>query len=63
MLHIKNLSYRYTRALPWDLQNIDLSLAEQGILGLLGHNGAGKRFDGTPANRIEANRKHSAMIV
>jgi len=37
---IKNLSHRYTK--DWAIKNINFEIAESGILGLLGSNGAGK---------------------
>lgn len=37
---IQNLSHRYTR--DWAIRNINFEIAENGILGLLGSNGAGK---------------------
>ena len=37
---IKNLSHRYTK--DWAIKNINFEIADKGILGLLGSNGAGK---------------------
>jgi ABC-2 type transport system ATP-binding protein len=37
---IQNLSHRYTK--DWAIRNINFDIAESGILGLLGSNGAGK---------------------
>ncbi len=37
---IKNLSHRYTK--DWAIKDINFEIAESGILGLLGSNGAGK---------------------
>jgi ABC-2 type transport system ATP-binding protein len=37
---IQNLSHRYTR--DWAIRNINFEIADKGILGLLGSNGAGK---------------------
>ena len=37
---IQNLSHRYTK--DWAIRNINFEIAESGILGLLGSNGAGK---------------------
>ncbi|HEY1115803.1 MAG TPA: ATP-binding cassette domain-containing protein, partial [Chitinophagaceae bacterium] len=38
--NIQNLSHRYTK--DWAIRNINFEIADKGILGLLGSNGAGK---------------------
>jgi len=42
MLQLNNASFHYKTDSPWIFQNFNLTIADTGILGLLGHNGAGK---------------------